>query len=533
MLSAQPAVNAGRQEGARRVRERHVAIIGAGVGGLAAAITLAARGIRVSVLERAPTPGGKLRTLAPAGLATDSGPTVFTMAWVFEELFAEAGTTLADHVTLRPVATLARHAWADGTRFDLFADIAASADAIAARFGAREAAGYRAFCARAREVFASLRDSFLRAEQPGQVELVRRAGLAGLGTFLRTSPFSTLWDALGSHFREPKLRQLFGRYATYCGSSPFAAPATLMLVAHVEQDGVWLVEGGMHRIATAMADLAQARGATVRYGTEVTAIEVAAGRATGVRLADGEVIAADAVLANCDAAAIGAGLFGRDAAAALDPVPPAARSLSAVTWTMAAAARDFPLLRHSVFFSDAYEAEFREIFRDRRLPANPTVYVCAQDRADEDGPPATAPERLLVLVNAPPVGDTGPFPPEEIARCETATFAHLARCGLSLAQVETMRTQPAEFHTLFPATGGALYGQAVHGAMAPFRRPGNRTRLPGLYLAGGSVHPGAGVPTATLSGRIAAASLLADLSSARGSMSRSRPTAMRGGTSTR
>jgi 1-hydroxycarotenoid 3,4-desaturase len=511
---------------------RKVVVIGAGVGGLAAAVTLAARGLDVLVLERAAAPGGKLRTLAPGGLATDAGPTVFTMAWVFEELFAAAGARLADHLTLRPVETLARHAWADGTRFDLFADIGRSADAIGTTFGATEAAGYRAFCARAAEVFATLRDSFLRAEQPGQVELVRRAGLAGLGTFLRTSPFSTLWDALGAHFRAPKLRQLFGRYATYCGSSPFAAPATLMLVAHVEQDGVWLVDGGMHRIPQALAALLGALGGRLRTGAEVASIAVRGGRVAGVRLADGETIAADAVVANCDAGAIGAGLFGRDAARAVEPVPPAARSLSAITWAMAARAQDFPLLRHTVFFSDAYQAEFQQIFQHRHLPASPTVYVCAQDRDDSEAAPA-GPERLLILTNAPPTGDTGPFPPEELAQCENATFQHLARCGLRLTPVETIRTTPTEFHALFPATGGALYGQAVHGAMAPFRRPGNRTRMPGLYLAGGSVHPGAGVPTAALSGRIAADSLLADLNSGPGSMSAFRRTAMSGGTSTR
>lgn len=507
----------------------HVVVIGAGIGGLAAGLALAARGMRVSVLERAPAPGGKLRALDLGGRAADAGPTVFTMAWVFEELFAEAGLRLADHLALRPVTTLARHGWPDGARLDLFADVGRSAEAIRAFAGAREAAGYEAFCARARQTFLALQDSFLRAEKPTPAGLARRQGLAGLASFLRTPPFASLWHVLGQHFSDPRLRQLFGRYATYCGSSPWLAPATLMLVAHVEQDGVWLVEGGMHRIAAVLAGLIERHGGALRCGAEVAEILVAGNRVCGVRLADGETIAAAHVVCNADCAALGAGLFGQAAARVVQPTPPGERSLSAVTWTMAAEATGFPLLRHSVFFGASYRAEFDAIFRDRRLPRDPTVYVCAQDRDDADGPPAASPERLLVLVNAPPVGETGPFPQAEFARCEQEMFEQLARAGLTLAPQATVVTTPAEWAQRFPATGGALYGRAVHGWQATFRRPAGRTALPGLYLAGGSVHPGAGVPTSALSGRIAANSLLSD----RASMRRSHQAAMPGGTSMR
>jgi 1-hydroxycarotenoid 3,4-desaturase len=511
------------------MRGDRVCIIGAGVGGLAAAVTLAARGLAVTVLERGAAPGGKFAAARIHGHEIDCGPTVFTMAWVFEELFAEAGARLADHLALAPVQTLARHAWPDGSRLDLFADIDRSADAIAAFAGRAEADGYRAFTRRAQRIFNDLDASFLQAERPaGPLSLVRRAGIA---PFLRTSPFATLWGTISEHFRDPRLCQLFGRYATYCGSSPYLAPATLMLVAHVEQQGVWLVQGGMHRIAAALAALAAQHGAVLRLDSEVAAIEVASGAVAGVRLASGERIAADAVIANADCAALAAGLFGREAARAVEPTPPAERSLSAITWAMLARPGNFPLLRHSVFFSTDYSREFRQIFHDRMLPREPTVYVCAQDRGDTDAPPGNAPERLLVLVNAPPVGDTGPFHERELLQCQEATFSLLHRCGLTLAPdpAATIRTTPFEFAQRFPGTGGALYGRAVHGAMATFRRPGSRTTLPGLYLAGGSAHPGAGVPTATLSGRIAAKALLSDL----GSTSRSRRAAMPGGTSMR
>lgn len=223
--------------------DKRVIVIGAGIGGLAAALTLAAAGLDVTVLERADRVGGKMRSVPVGGSAIEAGPTVFTMRWVFDELFEEAGTSLEAEIGLRPASLLARHAWSGRERLDLFADVATSADAIAAFAGPREAEGYRRFCARAAEVYRTLEGPFIRADRPSPVDLAQRVGLAGIGSLWRIQPFATLWSALGEYFRDPRLRQLFGRYATYCGASPFEAPATLMLVAHVEQVGVWTVEG--------------------------------------------------------------------------------------------------------------------------------------------------------------------------------------------------------------------------------------------------------------------------------------------------
>lgn len=511
---------------------RKVVVVGAGIAGLVAALRLAHAGLDVTVLERGRTPGGKMRSIDAAGSAIEAGPTVFTMRWVFEEIFSEAGADLASLVDLTPASILARHAWSGGGQLDLFADHEASVDAIGAFAGAREAEGYRRFCARAAEVYRTLEGPFIRGTRPSPVELGRRVGLSGIGDLWRIQPFTTLWGALGEYFRDPRLRQLFGRYATYCGASPFQAPATLMLVAHVEAEGVWYVEGGLSRLAAACADLAAARGATLRYGAEVTRIGVERGAVAGVDLAGGERIPADAVIANADVAALGAGLFGPEAARVTERVAPSDRSLSAVTLCMNAKAEGFPLLRHTVFFSDDYAAEFADL-RQGRMPADPTVYVCAQDRRDEANSSAAGSERLLCLVNAPATGER-PLDPTEMRRCETNLRRRLQASGLSLTEEPgTVATDPAGFAALFPATGGALYGRASHGWMASFKRPGARTRLPGLYLAGGSVHPGPGVPMAAQSGRLAADSLLQDQRSTLASIPRWARAAMSGGTSMR
>lgn len=498
--------------------EAKVVVIGAGIGGLAAAAELAARGLAVTVLEAQPTPGGKLR-LVPAGgtaaapVTLDGGPTVFTMRWVFEALFEALGTSLEAELRLQPASILARHAW-DRSRLDLFADIDRSAEAIGDFAGAGDAAGYRRLCADSRRMFEILDRSFMQAHRPSLKGLIGGVGVGGLLGLRHIRPFTTLWQALGDYFLDQRLRQLFGRYATYCGSSPFVAPATLLVVTHVEQAGVWLVEGGMHRLARSLEALASRHGARFHYNAPATEILVEGGRVQGVRLASGERLEARAVIANTDVAALASGRLGAAVTPAVPALPAARRSLSAITFAFNATASGFPLVHHNVFFSPDYPAEFAAIFKHGRVPDEPTIYVCAQDRGatDTSVPPAT-PERLFCLVNAPAKGDSEACAADAVERCTERLHRVLGRSGLALSVAgEAMTvTTPAGFERLFPATGGALYGAASHGWQASFQRPGVKTGLPGLYLAGGSAHPGPGVPMATLSGRMAAAQLLADL----------------------
>jgi 1-hydroxycarotenoid 3,4-desaturase len=508
--------------------EQRVVIAGAGMGGLAAALRLAAAGLPVLLLEASDRPGGKLRQVEARTRRFDAGPTVLTMKWVFDDLLEACGTSLQDLLTMEKADILARHYWQGGTRLDLHADRNANIDAIADFAGRSEAEGYRRFSADSRRIYDLLKDTFIDASRPNPVSLSRRIGLSRPGAMLALKPFSTLWSALGSYFSDPRLRQLFGRYATYCGSSPFLAPATLMLIAHVEQEGVWIPKEGMHALAGRLADLAAGLGAELRYGCRVASIvaDTAGERVAGVRLADGEFVPAGQVIFNGDAAAL-PGLLGLRKRQG-EP----GRSQSALVVCGPARAEGVPLAHHTLFFSGSYEAEFKAVF-DRLLPPeDPTVYVCAQDRtASGTGARTGAAERLYCLMNLPADGDRHTYSREELERCLTAMDRRLAANGLRLARDRDAQvmTAPDTFARLYPATGGALYGQASHGWRASFSRPGARGPLKGLYLAGGSVHPGPGVPMAALSGKIAADCLLAD----RGSTGRSRPAAIAGGMSTR
>ena len=511
-------------------RAPRATVVGGGVGGLACAIDLARRGVAVTVLERAEAVGGKMRQVSVAGQSIDAGPTVLTMRWVFEGLFADAGASLSEQLTLRPLHTLARHAWQDGSRLDLFADVERTAEAIAGFAGAAEARGYRAFCKYTEAIYKQVAGPFIASTRPTLPGLVGSLGPGGLRGVLKIDFYRSMWRALGDFFADPRLRQLFGRYATYYGSDPFTAPATLNLIAHVEQAGVWGVEGGMIEVARAMERVARGLGVEVRCGAEVGEIAAHAGKVRGVVLRDGEAIAADAVIVNGDVQAVAQGDFGAVSAAAVKAPSVTRRSLSAITWAAVAEARGVPLLRHNVFFSRDYAAEFADL-RAGRLPGEPTVYICAQDRGDMDDPGAAGPQRMLILVNAPPRGGEGRFVASEMDACRRTTLQLLKRCGLDvkLDPSASSVTTPNEFAAMFPGTGGALYGAATRGWTDSLTRHAARTRLSGLYLAGGSVHPGAGVPMAALSGRYAARSVCEDLASTAGW----RPVGIVGGTSTR
>jgi 1-hydroxycarotenoid 3,4-desaturase len=542
-------------------RHHKILIVGGGVAGLASALELAVAGLNVTVLERAPVIGGKLHQVFVGEVGIDSGPTVFTMRWVFEDLFAKAGTTLEQELTIEQQHILARHAWSEHERLDLYANREQSAQAIKEFAGAGEADRFLKFCDLASTAYRTLEKAYIRSQRPSMASMHADIGLRGMKVLFDLGLFQSLWNSLSRHFKDPRLHQLFSRYATYCGSSPLHAPATLMLIADVEMQGVHVVKGGMSELAKAIARLAQKNGAAIRTNSHVDKILVKNNRACGVALANGEIIEADSVIFNGDVNALrsgavgiaelssGAKELGNHKAGDTGPgkVAPSQyarkafgpgqddlskRSLSALTLSMHAQTSGFPLVHHNLFFNTDYASEFNDVFAKHRLPRKPTVYLCAQDRRDSGlgssaqdraqhpaqstalGSEAQSlTERLLVLINAPATGDRHTFTEAEISECTQASFALMKRCGLTIDHnpANTRISTPTQWHQRFPATGGALYGHATHGWMSAFGRHSSASAIPGLYLAGGSVHPGPGVPMATLSGRLAAETLMAHL----------------------
>ena len=481
-----------------------VVVIGAGIGGLSAALDLSTRGCHVTLLEQHDSVGGKMHQHTIAGRQIDAGPTVFTMRYVFDQLLSRAGYRLEDLVDLTRTDLLARHFWKDGTALDLFSEIDRTAAAISDFASPSEARKYVRFAQKSEAVFNALNHSFMQRERPGPLQMAAGAGCYNLLNILRSPPFISLWNALGRSFDDPRLRQLFARYSTYCGSSPFKAPATLMLIAHAERSGVWMLQQGMQALAKALADVAERNSCDINLSTTVQQITCNDDAISGVLLSDDRWIAADAVIYNGELAALANGNLGKPASTAIRYKT--ARSLSALTLSTVATV-DFPnLAYHNVFFGDDYADEFDALFNHSAICNDPTIYVCAQDR---DNSVATASaERLFCLMNAP----AQTMSETEVNAGAEKLKQTLANHGLQWHEqadgpvIET----PDTFNALCPGSNGALYGQPTHGWTGSFKRCGSRTAIKGLYVAGGGVHPGAGVPMVSLSGQLAAASVCAD-----------------------
>ncbi len=502
----------------------HTVVIGAGIAGLAAALKLAGAGHEVTVLERHETPGGKMRTLPSAAGPVDAGPTVMTMRPVFEALFADVGARLSDHVTLHREEILARHFWSDGSMLDLHADPDMSVEAVHAFAGAKAARQFRAFSDEAARLFDAFDGPMMQNDSPTLGALTAQV-LRNPGLIPALAPHATLAKRLQTKFDDPRLRQLFGRYATYVGGSPYASPAVLALIWQSEAHGVWRVDGGMHQLAQAIAALTTRLGAQIHYGAHVAEIEVTNGDASAVTLENGTRIAADQIVFNGDPRALYTGMLGQTVRAAVRPQGTEPRSLSAYVWSFAAKAMGAPLRHHNIFFGDTAHREF-DTLSAGKIPEDPTLYICAEDRGHAVSAPIT--ERFEIIMNGPPA--LAPAPVEEFAICQTRTFPRLARMGLKFDHIpgpESLTT-PHHFAKLFPGSTGSLYGRSPDGLMASFQRPHVRSKISKLYLAGGGVHPGAGIPMAALCGRHAAAAILNDQTST----SASRQGAMPGGTST-
>ncbi|QFU09761.1 Hydroxyneurosporene desaturase [Rhodobacteraceae bacterium THAF1] len=494
-----------------------VIVVGAGMGGLSAAMRLAASGCDVTVFESASAPGGKMRTLPSDAGPVDAGPTVLTLRDVFDDLFTDCGMRLDDHVTLEAETVLARHFWPDGSRLDLHADHDRSVKAIHDFAGARAAKQFRAFHAETDRLFRAFDAPMMRSAKPSLVSMILRVA-ADPALMRAMTPLSTLAQRLGRRFDDPRLVQLFGRYATYVGGLPQQVPGLLALIWQAESRGVWRVQGGMHRLARAMADAAERLGATVVYDTPVARIE----DGPFVVLADGTRHPAEHVVFNGDPRALRQSLLGPNPAHAVKQSATEPRSLSAEVWAFAATPHGPDLHHHNVFFGADYTTE-TELLAQGGVPHDPTVYICAMDHGTGRTPPAL--ERFETIVNAAPL----PHDDSE-APCYNQTFQTLAERGLTFTPTPNpaTRTTPQGFAALFPGSLGSIYGRSPSGTMAAFQRPTARTAMKGLILAGGGAHPGAGVPMAALSGKQAAEAII----SARTSTLPSRRTATPGGTST-
>jgi phytoene desaturase len=453
--------------------------VGAGVGGLAAAVRLAALGHAVTVYEAGAAAGGKCGRVVQGEFAWDSGPSLLTLPWVFEALFAQTGRPLADELELLPVEPVTRYRFADGTAFALSADPARSHAALEAwRPGAgAEWARFMATCASMWR--ASERVLAGPAPWPPRIPPPPGPRPSPLD-LIRVKPWWTLRQLARAHTGDPRLRMVVERFATYAGADPRRAPAALAVAGYVEHAwGAWHPRGGLFALVEALVRRLEALGGRLRLGTPVRRIELdrARTRVRGVAL-DGGRAPADAVVAAVDVEVVHRRLLGR-------PMRVRERSLSGLALMLGLDGHTPGLAHHAVTFPADYDAELDDVFVRRRPVRDPTVYTSVPAATDP------GPESWFVLVNAPAIGDAADWAAEGERLIDRLGVRDRVRS-------RALRT-PGDLERETGGVAGAIYGVAPHGRLGTLRRPAPRVRgIRGLWLAGGTVHPGGGLPLVAL-----------------------------------
>jgi len=494
-----------------------VAVIGAGMAGLSVSARLAKRGHEVTILERASTIGGKLGRYERDGFVFDTGPSLLTLPAVYRDTFRKSGRPLERELELVPVDPAFCYRFADGAQVRLpNASRSGVKHALDAAFGGGAGEQWASLLARAGAIWDVTRGPFLQSPLEGPRTLAR---LARNVDHVRTvAPWQTLRGIGKQYLRDPHLRQMLDRYATYSGSDPRRAPGVLSTIPYVEQTfGAWHVPGGLRNLGEALAARVRLRGATLRTDAQVTEVLTTAGRASGVRLADGETVPADVVVANCDASTLYGRLLGghRASREVMGSITKAGLSFSGFVLLLAVRGRTPGMAHHTVAFPHDYDDEFDSLFGTSRRAArpvpDPAVYICNPD--DELMRPEGH-ESWFVLVNAPrqrdPAGpDRQPGTVDWTAPGVADQYADhvldvLAGRGLDVRDRLLWRVvrTPADLEAETGAPGGAIYGTSSNSQRAAFLRPANASPVPGLYLVGGSSHPGGGLPLVGMSAEI-------------------------------
>lgn len=492
-----------------------VNVIGGGLAGLAAAVRLAGAGHQVALFEKNSHLGGKMNVWQSQGYTFDMGPTIITMPAVMERLFASVGRRMEDYLQMISLDPQWRTFFGDGSRLDLYSSLEGMAEELR-RFAPEEMGNYLQFLTYAHRMY-DISEKWFFWKPWGSLKEAMTAGSFGpqsLTLAASIDPMTSMHQAVRSHFRDPRLMQLFEHFVQYVGSSPFLAPAILCLIPWVQLGlGCWYPMGGTGAIARALAKIADELGVEVHTGSPVERIEMKAGRAAGI-VSNGRLYEADVTVANSDIVRTFRDLlpqsesepFLRKNESRLEP------ACSGVVLYLGCRKRFPNLLHHDFLFSSNSDAEFRDIYEKRIPHDDPTIYLAIPSRTDPGVAPSGC-EAVYALVHTPSLSpeydwETG------AQRYRDIIVDKMERCGMTglKESIETERMiTPLDLERLYWVNKGAIYGVVTRRGLTSAFKTGNRSKIPGLYFAGGSVNPGAGVPMVLMSGQVAAECVLEDL----------------------
>jgi phytoene desaturase len=480
-----------------------IVVIGAGMGGMTSAARLARGGHEVAVYEASDQVGGKCRTEWIGRVAFDTGPSLLTLPAVYKDFFQRTGKPMGFVCPIETVNPAFDYRFADHSRVQ-FANLSRkeTLDAIADSFGQEASGQWDQIMRRAEKMWDVSRGPFVESELKSPFSLLKRI------TFFRDLLIIAPWKSLRKHadeiLKDQHLRFIMDRYATYSGSDPRKAPAVLSTIAFVEESfGAWHVKGGLGNLAVQVHERAKDVGVTFYLNSPVAQINTVNGKATGIVLESGQRVDADVVIANADASLVYNKLI-LDNNRLLNRVR---RNISKADVSVAG----FSLLlgmrkdlndginHHTVLFPENYDAEFDSIFKERKPVAKPTIYICAPK-----DPLMSKDENLegwFVLVNAPTHGSFDWSDDDFNQKYASQIIDQIEEQGIAIrSRLETMTIRtPADLESQVRAPGGAIYGTSSNGARAAFLRAKNRSPIKGLYLVGGSAHPGGGLPLVGIS----------------------------------
>jgi phytoene desaturase len=476
-----------------------VVVVGAGLGGLACALHLAAAGRQVTVVEREPVPGGRAGRLSEGGYEFDTGPTVLTMPELIEEPLAAVGEKLSDWLELTPLDPAYRAYYPDGSTLDVLTDTVRMAAEVSRVCGPREADGYLRFVDYARRMWELERHHFIdkNLDTPADLVNMNLLKLLGMGGFGR------LQNRIDKFFRDPRTQRIFSFQAMYAGLAPHDALAIYSVIAYLDSvAGVYFPKGGMHAVPKALAGAAEKHGVEFRYGATVTSVETSGSRATGVLLDSGERIPADVVVLNPDLPI-----------AYRDLLPTSARrralkfSPSCVVLHIGSDRQYSKITHHNIHFGKSWKGTFDEVIRRGLLMSDPSLLVTNPSRTD----PSVAPEgrqTYYVLAPTPNLdvaeldwrgGLTRRYTDELLAVLEQRGYVGFGD-GVEVERVIT----PADWADQGMAAGTPFAAAHSFAQTGPFR-PGNlHPGLPNVVFTGSGTQPGVGVPMVLISGKLAA-----------------------------
>jgi diapolycopene oxygenase len=490
---------------------RKVIIIGGGLGGLSAAISLASEGFQVELLEKNDKLGGKLNVLEKDGFSFDLGPSILTMPHIFEALFTRAGKKMSDYVNIVKVEPHWRNFFEDGTTIDLCGDKQRQ-DQELAKLGADVPAQFARSMAYSKGLSDATERGYFAKGIDGFWELLRFYG--PIASLVKFDVFRSMDQGVRRYISHPKLVDILNYFIKYVGSSPYASPALMNLLPHIQYEyGLWYVQGGMYNLARGMIKLAEELGVQVRLNTEVAEILKEGSKATDVRLANGETIAADIIVSNMEVIPAHRKLLNSSASTL--------KSLSRFQPTCSGLVlhlgvnRIYPqLAHHNFFYSADSKKHFDAIFRSHTLSDDPTIYLVAPVKDDAQlAPPGC--EIIKILPHIPHINPDKPLTQDDYLALRERVLIKLERMGLTDLRKHIVTEEcwtPHDIEARYYSNQGSIYGVVSDRFLnLGFKAPQRCSTLSNVYFVGGSVNPGGGMPMVTLSGQLVRDKILADL----------------------